>query len=252
MNKVSCLVVIVMLIVGCQDWSLSKLKRIGTFPSDRSKLHPWFASLMNQDAETIAKKIQQRLTTDASTDLAPLIEHTALFVPHRVCCRNEIGYIACVKRESRDKKMLRPSDLLMIAQPLSDEVVRQRCDDFDETIRPLMHEFLSKFAGFGEDMEINFAGQFVLDKWRHAKEVVTGESSSLAEWADAIVIYSAYDGDSLMINKHGATAWYVAETKQVMPLFDTFPEFIRHYVALRQRPHQINSLRSADLLGVQP
>lgn len=148
--------------------------------------------------------------------------------------------------------MLRPSDLLMVAQPLPDDVVRQRVSFFDESIRPLMQEFLSKFAGFGEDMEINFAGQFVLNRWQLAREAFPEEIETLKEWADAIVIYAAYDGDSLLINQQGATAWHVSETKQVVPLCVSFPEFVKHYVALRQRPHQINFLRSSNLLATPP
>jgi hypothetical protein len=131
-------------------------------PEDRTELHPWFAGLLKKDAKAVSLSIQQRISMDASLELVPLIDHVAEFVPHRLRCLDGTGFVHCIKQTSQGKPEFRSTEFLIIAQPLPDDVLRSRVNYFEETLRPLIREFLSKFAGCGENIEFERAGQFVI------------------------------------------------------------------------------------------
>ena len=73
--------------------------------------------------------------------------------------------------------------------------------------------------GCGEEME-GHSGQFASDDY-DADDV----ADKLGEWVNSKLLYSARNGDSVFVDRSGATAWHVLETNEIVPLFNTFPEF---------------------------
>ncbi|MFN0020827.1 MAG: hypothetical protein ACKVP0_21415 [Pirellulaceae bacterium] len=249
MIRISNSILIILLSAcGCSNTPPTSMLAPQGIPADRSQLHPWIAGLMDKDVADVAAAIESRLQENSSPEMMPLIELAADFAPCRIECSNEYGYILCVRRASRGRPTGDVTDQLYYAQPLAEVEIVRRVDYFDESLRPLIREFLSKFSGCGEEKE-GFAGQFVLAHDASAAEIAHYEPKKLGDWKDSRLLYAARNGDSVFINKHGETAWHVLETNEVVPLFDSFPEFIRHYASFRATSEVFDSWASRDFLG---
>ena len=170
------------------------------------------------------------------------------FSPSRIEFHRGIGYILCVKRTSSGFSTGSNNDHIYVAQPLPDEVVRKRVEYYDESVRPLMAEFFTKFAGCGEEKE-GEAGQFALIHDANASDIAYHEPEKLGEWHDARLLYAARNGDSVFINRSGATAWHVLEANKIITLFDTFPQFIKHYAEFRNHPQVFDSWASREFMS---
>jgi hypothetical protein len=136
---------------------------------------------------------------------------------------------------------------MVIPQPLSAPELAARLRYFDDSFRPTFRKFLEKYAGCGEEMD-PVAGQFVYRDELSAHELAYDKPEKLGFWKDARVLYWASSGDLVLIHRTGATAWHVMETNAVVPLFDTFPQFVSHYAKFRRTSNVFDSWSSRDLL----
>ncbi len=123
-------------------------------------------------------------------------------------------------------------DAFYLVQPLDAEKLQARVAFFDEALRPTMSEFLSRFAGSGEEMT-GAAGQFSYESFPTAEEFGYADKSSLGTWKDATLFYHSINGDAVFIKPSGATAWRVLETDETIPIATTFAEFIKLYADIR-------------------
>lgn len=169
------------------------------------------------------------------------------FVPRRIEFSDSAGYVLCVKSAPGGRDTGGMSNHLYIAQPLPQEVVAERVRYFNEPLQAMMGDFISRFAGCGEEME-GHAGQFVLFHDAAAKDVVYYEPETLGDWVDASLLYSASNGDSVLVNRAGGTAWHVMETNEIVPLFDRFAEFVKHYADFRSTSGRFDSWASREFL----
>ena len=81
-----------------------------------------------------------------------------------------------------------------------------------------------------------------------AGEIVHDENV-LGKWQDSRELYRSRDGDAVFINALGETAWHQHETGDVVPLCQTFPDFINHWVAMRDAKLDFSSWDSLEFLG---
>ncbi len=95
-----------------------------------------------------------------------------------------------------------------------------------------MAEFWKRFAGAGEDLA-GFAGQFAYDFWPTGEAFGFAGDSSLGDWKDARLLYHSRNGDAVLIQPNGATAWRVVETQETIPIASTFEEFVALYAEFR-------------------
>jgi hypothetical protein len=52
-------------------------------PVDRTVLEPWFAGLLEKDAEAVPLSIKKRLSAQSSPELASLMDHVSAAIPGR-------------------------------------------------------------------------------------------------------------------------------------------------------------------------
>ncbi len=64
----------------------------------------------------------------------------------------------CVRQYMDAKSNMPQYDAIYIARPPAKEIIQKRLEFFDESLRSTMSEFLERFAGSGEEIEM--AGQF--------------------------------------------------------------------------------------------
>lgn len=219
-------------------------------PADPKTIDPWIAEIINSDGHVVTSAINKRLAEGASEHTAPLRAMLAEFVPRRIEFSRGIGYVLCLKRKSLGRSTIDVTDQIYIAQPLPEDEIRKRCGFFQEAIQPLMGEFLRKFAGCGEQKE-GFASQFVMMNFVKASEIADMDLNNPGKWNNARLIYAALNGDSVFIDQNGSTAWHVLETNEIVPLFETFPEFIKHYANFRESSEVFDSFASREFLGIR-
>ncbi len=216
--------------LGCNQWPPTMMDAPSNVPADRKEIDPWTSSLLDVDVPTAYRLVGERLKSD-DPKLAPLVKRMAGFVPIQVAFASERGHVRCVRQYMDAKSNMPQYDAIYIARPPAKEIIQKRLEFFDESLRSTMSEFLERFAGSGEEIEM--AGQFAYDHWPTAKEFGYAEESSLGDWKEATLLYHAMNGDAVFIKPNGATAWRVLETDETIPLATTFPEFIELYADFR-------------------
>ena len=196
-------------------------------PADSSKIHPWVAGLLNADTDAATTAIHDRMTDDTFGPTLLLANWIAGYTPRQIVFNGSVGYVACIKIEN-DAIV----DMIYIPQPLDDPDVRERVAFFDDDVQPLMTAFYKQFAGVGQEME-GVGGQFSLNHFPSAADIANYEPEKLGVWKTSRLFYSAQNGDSVFINKAGATAWHAMETNELVPLFDELAGFTTHFVQFR-------------------
>jgi len=241
--------VLILVISGCKPATRTTMLPPRNVPADSSDIHPWIADLLQKDASAVAAAVNERLSDSATPATACMVDRIRDFIPCRIEFSKGVGYLLCLKRSVGGHPSGDVTDQLYLAQPLPDDVLEARIQYYDESARKLMREFLSKYAGYGEEMEGEFAGQFV---WAHdevACDVAYDEPERLGEWKETRILYWARNGDLALINPHGATAWHVMETNEVVPLFDSFSDFVQQYADFRGTSEVFDSWSSRESLG---
>jgi hypothetical protein len=216
--------------MSCTKWPPDEMLPPSNLPRDIDAIDPWIAEFLGKDTKTAKSLMAERLQTDVP-NLTPLVDRLAEYVPYQVMFSNGIGYVRCVRRGIDGNG--EAFDSILIAQPLSSEDLNKRLEYFDDSMRPLMKEFLSRFAGCGEEMEEEMAGQFCFLKAPLASDFNSRDDDSYGDWRNGLRLYAALNGDSVFIDEHGATAWHVIETDEILPIADNFGDFIKAHADFR-------------------
>ena len=224
------LFLIAVVMLGCNQWPLKSMYAPSNVPADREQIDPWTSSLLDVDVSTASRILADRLKTEDS-ELSPLVTRMSEFIPCLVAFASRRGYVRCVRQNVDAHTNRTQYDAIYIAQPLGMETLQRRIEFFDKSLRPTMSEFLLRFAGSGE--EIDMAGQFAYDHWPTAEDFGYRDKSSLGDWREATLLYHSLNGDAVFIKPDGATAWRVLETDETIPLAETFTDFVKLYAAFR-------------------
>jgi hypothetical protein len=195
----------------------------------KSQLHEWIASLCERESTNVAAAIQLRLTDTDSPELLLLAKRLAEFTPYSIEYSENNAYVFCSRLDAHGRLQNDVVENYYLSQPIDAAVLRKRVAFYDEKIRALLKSFWSKYAGAGEEMA-GFAGQFLLED-AECKDYDLEAEERFGKWHAAHVLYNARNNDLVLINPQGATAWFVMETNEVVPLAATFPEFLKHYTA---------------------
>lgn len=220
-------------------------------PSDPNLVHPWIASLLNKDTDFVTEAIKKRLRRDTIPDNASLVRILDDFIPRRVEWKNGIGYVLCIKRKSLESPTLRSTDMFYLAEPLELEALKKEIAYFDESLREPMIDFMWQFAGGGES-NAGGSGQFARSFQTTAEEIACNGIERLGDWKESRVLYHAQNGDSLLINPNGSTAWHIFEMDEVFALFETISGFGKHYLQFRTTDKIFDSYNSFELIGRTP
>ena len=200
-------------------------------PNNVESIDPWIASLLDANVPKVTGIVHERLKS-GDPQLAPIVNLMSKFTPCQVAFSSQRGHVRCVRQYLDTSSNQTRYDVFYLVQPLDAERLQARVASFDEALRPTMFEFLSRFAGSGEEMT-GAAGQFSYDSWPTAEEFGYADKSSLGTWKDATLFYHSINGDAVFIKPSGATAWRVLETDETIPIATTFAEFIKLYADIR-------------------
>ena len=218
-------------------------------PVDQSGIHPWIAELLDMDREQVAEAIQKRMANQSTGKPSAYSAITNGFAPHRIVFSDDDGFVLCLKRALRNQPSNNVTDYLFVRQPLPEKIIAKNVGYFDASVRPQMIECLSKLAGCGEEMP-GMAGQFehcdyfLRDIWTFCPKD--------HPWRDSPILYVARNGDTVLVNKQGVTCWFVSDTADTFPLFETVNEFVEHYASFRKTSKVFDSYSSLDFLGRSP
>lgn len=218
--------------VGCSSsWPPQEMYAPEGVPKNVESIDPWIASLMNANVSKATGIVNERLKS-GDAQLAPIVNLMSKFTPCQVAFSSQRGHVRCVWQYLDVSSNQTQYEAFYLVQPLDAEKLEARVAFFEEGLRPTMSEFLSRFAGSGEEM-IGTAGQFSYDSWPTVEEYGYADKSSLGTWKDATLFYHSINGDTVFINPSGATAWRVLETNETIPIATTFAEFIKLYAGIR-------------------
>lgn len=224
--------------MSCTQWPPDEMLPPTGKPTDSGTIDPWIAEFLGKDVKTAKSLMSRRLQTD-DPDLVPLVSRLAEYVPYQVMFTGGIGYVRCVRRSVDHNGEVFES--IYVAQPLPTDDLNKRAEYFDVSIRPLIVDFLSRFAGCGEEMEGEMAGQFCFLKAPFASDFNSRSDDSYGAWRDGLLLYAAMNGDSVFVDEHGATAWHVLETDEIVPIAEEFGEFLKDHAEFRATPDAFDS-----------
>ncbi len=217
-------------------------------PEDEASIEPWIeAFLIFLDAAE-KKEIIDLTLKSSFPELKPLVEQLSDYYPCQVLFSEGIGYVRCVRQFKDPESGDVAYDVIYIAQGLSNEALEERVGYFDPETQPLAREFLQRFAGAGEEMEGQSAGQFCFKHWNKLSDYFDNEDIP-GDWLDARVLYAALCGDSVLIKPNGATAWHTLETGEVSPIADTLQEFLQAYADFRRTHNAFDSWTFREFRG---
>jgi hypothetical protein len=183
------------------------------------KLNPWIQSLVGEDTADVWRTIRNRLPTEFES-IQPLVES---FHPLKIEYEDDDGYVLLMRNTP---EFVTTTSYIYIQEPLSVASLNSMIEYFEMPVRNLIRGFYSLFAGFGTAKR-GRVGRF-LHAAVFAKRRIGPTLST--EWLDARLLFTADNGDSLLINKQGETAWHVLGEDDVFPLFKDFIDFPRHYI----------------------
>lgn len=221
----------VAMITGCTDWPPTQMYQPADLPGDRRQVHRWISRFLEVDVATARRILDERLDTNAN-QLKPLVHRMGEFIPCQVHHRSGVGYVRCIRRYYDTDSRTMAYESLYIAEPPPAEALQSVIAFFDEPIRPLARNFIERFAGSGEEME-GMAGHFTFSDWPLASEFNAGTEESFGGWLNAKLLYIALNGDSVFVRMNGSTAWHVLETDEIIPIAQSFAEFITIYADFR-------------------
>lgn len=224
--------------MSCTRWPPDAMLPPSGKTNDFDAIDPWIADFLGKDVKTAQTLMSQRLHTDEPA-LVPLVIRLTEYVPYQVMFTGGNGYVRCVRRTvDRDGEAF---ENVYVAQPLPADDLKRRVEYFDVSIRPLMMAFLSRFAGCGEEMEGAMAGQFCFLNAPRASDLNSRGEDSYGKWRDSVRLYAAVNGDSVFVDEHGATAWHVLETDEIIPIAEAFSEFLKDYADFRATTDEFDS-----------
>ena len=217
-------------------------------PPNADDIHPWMADLINKQPDGIKQAIAQRLAS-MPEELAPFTRHIESYAPVRLTFHRirsgHIGYVMCVRKSLPNQQMFSTGEFLLLGEPLPDSIIDEFSSFYDPSIQDMMRSFWS-VAGYVGDEMAGTSGAF--GSHGIAYELVDIEPVQLGEWSDSRELYRGRNGDSVFINPMGRTAWHQFETGKIIPLFDDFPKFLKHWAAVRNSKLDFNSWDSLRLL----
>jgi hypothetical protein len=241
-----------MISMGCtnESWPPQKMFDPVNIPTENSSLHPWIVTLLKLDVADARKHLNERLACNSPAFL-PLIKSMNDYVPVQVAFSSDVGYLRCVRKYKDEATGQTAYHAVYIAQPLSDDRLDAKVAYFNPEVQPLAREFVSRFAGSGEEME-GAGGQFTFKHWPSFSNFNSSEANLQGDWRDAKLLYSAQNGDSVFIKSDGATAWHTLETDKVTPIATTLEEFIELYAAFRGTEKSFDSWAYRNYLSDRP
>ncbi len=215
---------------------------------DVKPIHPWITDLMSKEADDVNDAISQRLSL-LPAELSVLVDHIKSYTPKSIIWSNRrtgfLGYVTLLRKSTRTTSWLKPGEHLLFGQPLDAKIVERLATFYDPSIRSMMQRFWTVCARVGDEMagsSGNFGGH-------DPANIIVQDENALGNWRDSRELYSSRDGDSVLINAVGETAWHQHETGSVLPLCQTFPDFIDHWVAMRDAKLDFSSWNSLEFLG---
>lgn len=239
---------VVIAAMGCSpSWPPEEMFPPEGVPNNVESIDPWIASVMNANVSKATGIVNERLKS-GDTQLAPIVNLMLKFTPCQVAFSSQRGHVRCVRKYLDTSSNQAQYDVFYLVQPLDAEKLERRVGFFDEALRPFMFEFLTRFAGSGEEMT-GAAGKFSYESFPTAEEFGYADKSSLGTWKDATLFYHSINGDAVFIKPSGATAWRVLETDETIPIATTFAEFIKLYADIRATHVTFDSWAYRDFIA---
>lgn len=265
--------------------SEDKLEFEPYFPSTLHQVH--HGTVLNeQDQKSVAAEIAQRFVPSMFPEIELLADQVRALTPTQITQSEGVSYVLCERLDAERQAALPNEDLsfnrlpstdsledrvqsfknffqalkrcerparsfLYLAEPLPELVVEQQLAYFEDSLRPLMRDFLHRFAGSGEEMAGVLAGQFEHLRPDSLQEIVEREPQKACAGEYARLLYSARNFDSVFIRPDGATAWHSYETNEITQIASNFPGFLRHYAHLRTHTPVFDSWSSRKLLEAE-
>lgn len=129
--------------------------------------------------------------------------------------------------------------------PANPDEVRTALKQRDLPLGGSLESFAVHFAGL-RNYPPHFSGDFVpAAEWRQLKiriaEGMDYTPQMRAEWKDAWIIYHANNGNLAILHPDGRMAWEVMQENKIKPWWNSFEEFIRHYVDCRRLGHEFDA-----------
>ena len=144
----------------------------------------------------------------------------------------------------------RDSHSFLLGPPIAVNDIERRINKFASADQEILIEFFQCFQYLCESPP-PYAGNFISPAaWQLVRSKKRfSKWNGANDWLDAITLYHASSGDYVLLHPSGKIAWAQMETQEIVPLRNTFAEFIDHYVAYKEYNWPFDSW-GADHLGI--
>jgi len=191
----------------------------------RSQLPTGFELMVSEEPDNVVDRFSQsEFLNPTSESLLPIASTLAEFKPTSLVSFDDHWYLRCC-RGSVDK--YEAGSQILLQDCSSPEEVASWFEGFDvEDIDVL--SFYQTYGGMRESLP-QASGNFLYGDLVFVSDHPMSrymDEDDLSGWEDSVCLYTARNGDVLLVSEEGETAWVSIERQEVIPFTDSFSNFI--------------------------
>lgn len=205
---------------------------IGALPAEISSSF-WGTALLGKEAGDVTIELRSIWPEAADSEVHLLREKFLSFIPSGLSCWGEAVYLRLDHPDFPGGPGGR-GDCYYFSEPGSKDELAETFSGFWIGASPGIMEFFLLFRGLRES--IDMAGGFELPSewigfgeeiapWREYIE----DLDAIEPWEASVKIYHALNGDMVLMNGAGCTAWYRLEDQTIQPIATRFEDFLGYF-----------------------
>ena len=206
--------------IGCRRWRWHRRN---------VQIHPWLAQFVGMSPEDAHQVLEKRWAGVAAGPLLKVRDLLLGFGCTSLVVLEQHAWLG-TERSPDD------CDLFLIAEPIATERIDRLLNQHGLSGNKLFREFLAQFGGLREDPTI--AGSFVRGDEESLRMVnqpwMKEEVAGYDDWEGSSIIYSARNGDAVLLHPSGPIAWWKGAERRIDHQADDFGEFLEYFVEYKQ------------------
>lgn len=193
----------------------------------------WGQALQGKGPEEVRLVLKTIWSEPVDPELQLLREKLLGFIPYGLSCSGERVYLR-MDHPELPGGVERIGDCYYLSEPGSNDEMAVILSRFGIGACPGLAEFFVLFRGLRES--IDMAGGFELpSEWRTFGEVIEpwkdyiDDLAAIEAWEGSVKIYHALNGDLVLMNQAGGTAWWRIGGQSIQPIEARFEGFLSYF-----------------------
>jgi hypothetical protein len=217
-------------------------------PAIASRLDPWLSQFTGLDDSTARSILESSWQSIQEPYLLPLRDFLLRYSPTSILWDQVRGWL--VISDGPPTEFRGAGDVWFLLPPAKEDVLQRQLEKYGLQTIDGLSTFLRHFNGLREQLPSCAGYLFTPQNWEHLDQLGWEEYIENCEdyegWQHAVMFWHALNGDMVLLNPTGETAWWVMELNKVVPLAPDFASFVRHFVARIKRRCPFDSWPPSD------